>query len=205
MDKKVLKAIIVDLKNKGNSYQSISNTLKDEYEVVMSRQAICGMFNRLKEGENSKDSSDFIVVLNDIINYTVIGMTPKDIRSTLLKYKREVKLNTISEVLRDERELYLKTKLEYVERFKSVYKDIDGDEIIKVLSYKGVEPTLSSLSEIVSKAAYDIICNDAIKILVDIQNKVGYAHIIESVLRMTNLKISSRDINKEISNDLKKK
>ena len=54
MDSKTLKAFVIEHKDKGLSYQDISDKLREDFNIIRSRQALQGIYTRAMNSNNNQ-------------------------------------------------------------------------------------------------------------------------------------------------------
>ena len=80
MDKITLKNIIVQLRNEGKSFQTISDTLKHKYNIERTRQACQSMYKRATSVENMDKESIKIKLTIDIVHLHSMGLSDLQIK-----------------------------------------------------------------------------------------------------------------------------
>ena len=195
MDKTTLKATIVELKENGMSFSEISKELEDKFDIKMTRQAVCGMYNRIVSKNN--DSTN-IVLVKDICTYKSLGLSDFAIRNILKEHCVDVTSSYIKTVIDD--------KLEYIEDIKNDYVDrvsgmLDANihltSIINSMEYKGVKPTSNCIDEIIERASSKLLNDTCMEVLVNLYRNISDSNLIRKLISKYNMDIEFRDVKRE--------
>ena len=200
MDKRTIKSVILDLRNKGNSFQDISDVLKSEYNVSMSRQAICGMYKRLTSEDNVKNNFNLMVSTVDIVNYSVIGLDAYRIKDILVSRNIDLSLINIKNTLADNASSMHDF---YTEMLRVVSSKIrlgeDLESIRTALAYKGEKPTESVMKALLLDYATLEIRENAARTVAKIYNLTDDKTLVKKINTKFNLDVSSKDLGKIIN------
>lgn len=188
MDKKTLKSLIIELRDKGKSFQEISEILFNDYNVSMSRQAIYGMYHRAcAKLEHNKELE---VATCDIINYYCLGLVEREIKDLL---NVNVTLSEIEDII--------KNNETYIDKIKDNQLDIVNSldnynlgRIDEILSYKGVKPTKVIIDDLMNKHCLSLIKQSSIVILSNIYNTTENKAILGFINDKLNLDITLKDL-----------
>ena len=201
MNKKTLKAIIIELKDSGMTYNEISRCLKDKYDISMSRQSICGMYKRATSDKSFEQNLDVALHTEDIINYNIIGYSASEIKQILKKKNVEISLSTINDILNDNTNDIEKIKKNKVKRVECILNNGGNTkEIIKEIEFRCVKPKESSIDMFITDAISSIINVECKKILVTTYRNTSNIKPIKSVINEFGLDTNIREI-QNISNN----
>ena len=199
MDKRTLKAFIIELKDEhSKTFQQISEILLNEYDIKMSRQAVCGMYKRAyNQLENNKN---IIILTSDIINLKCIGYDCKQIKDILSKDKENLTLTDIKNVLLENSE-YLSVvrneKINHISRL--IDNGSDLDDIKGYLTFKGNKPSDNELFTLIYCASNKLIELKATEILAKTFSITENREMLKKSIEKFSLDITMRDIGKELN------
>ena len=158
MDKRTLKNIIIGYKLSGLSFADISNKLREEYNVDMSRQAICGLYNRATSKDNIKENYNTIINTTNICNYYVIGLNTKDIKEKLACNNCTLSLSKINKIIEDNGEYINIIEEHLVDKIKILLDNkCSMQQIINEISFNDIKPTSKKLDDLIFKASIKYI------------------------------------------------
>jgi DNA-binding transcriptional MerR regulator len=201
MDKQALKSTIILLRDEGMSFQEISDILRKDYNVKMSRQAVCGMYNRSTSDESLNRNKEVIAVTSDIINYKALGLTIKRIKDILDKNNYNISFNKLSDILNNNSELMNVVKEEQVNKVAVMLsRNTEIDNIVNSLEYKGEKPTTVVLKEIIEDATALLINKRATEILAKTYSLTEDRMILKNIISKYKLDITFRDIGSVLNN-----
>lgn len=197
MDKRTLKMLIIELKDSGRTYQEISEILKIEHSIIMTRQAVYGMYKRATSNEEINKSKELMLLTNDIINYTALGLNYKEIKNRIAQRKIDVKLADIKRIV-VENEAHIKSvELNNIRKASNLLKDgLDFEEIRMKLHFKGELPSKKVTNIIIEKATEIMIFEAITEILANVLSTTDNKDIIKSISAKFNIDITSRDLSK---------
>ena len=198
MDKRALKSTIIELKEKGLSYQNISDILAREYDVKMSRQAVGGMYNRATSDENIVKNKELILTTVDIINYNCIGLSNSEIKETLNKLGYRVSLSDIEYTLNINKEYKKSIEMLIIKKIIKGLKSGNGiDEIKSNITYNGLFVTDSRLKALMKLTAEQMINEQSKKVLDSIYNATDDKSLVKDIIAEHNISITMKDIESE--------
>lgn len=198
MDKRALKSTIIELKEKGLSYQNISDILAREYDVKMSRQAVCGMYNRATSDENIVKNKELILTTVDIINYNCIGLSNSEIKETLNKLGYRVSLSDIEYTLNINKEYKKSIEMLIIKKIIKGLKSGNGiDEIKSNITYNGLFVTESRLKVLMKLTAEQMINEQSKKVLASIYNATDDKSLVKDIIAEHNISLTMKDIESE--------
>ena len=201
MNKKTLKAMIIELKDSGMTYTELSRYLKDKYDIDMSRQSICGMYKRATSDKYFEQNLDVALHTDDIINYNIIGYSASEIKQILQEKNVKISLSNINDILNDNTNEIEKIKKSKIKKVEAILNN-DGNtkEIIKELEFKHVKPKVSSVDMFITDAINSIINTECKKILVTAYKNISNIKPIKSVINEFGLDTNIREIQNISSN-----
>lgn len=199
MDKKTLKLLIVELKESGKTYQEISDILLNSYDTPMSRQAVCGMYNRAISNITIKHNKDIEMATSDIINYCAVGCSYKEIKTRLLD-NITIPMTEVVSILKsniNQLETVLKSLILVVEKYLSNgYSELD---IIDRIQYKGVFIERSILRMLIKVATEHLLKSNATRTLTKIYSATEDRALIKNLISIHNIGITFTDINRALN------
>ena len=198
MDKRALKSTIIELKESGLSFQNISDVLAKEYNVHMSRQAVCGMFNRATSDDAISKNRELILTTADIVNYNCLGLNNNEIRDVLNKLGYSIVLSDIEYILSINSEYKKSVEMELVQKIvKGLKVGNEVSEIKSKLAYKGLTVTEQKLKALIKIAAEQMIYEQSRKVLSSIYNATDDKTLVKDIIAEHNMNITMRDIESE--------
>ena len=195
MDKRALKSTIIELKESGLSFQNISDVLAKEYDIHMSRQAVCGMYNRATSDEVINKNKELILTTEDIVNYNSIGLSNYEIKEVLDKLGYSITLSDIEYILSINTEYKKSVEMELVQKIVRGLKL--GNEITEIkekVTYKGLTITDSKLKTLLKISAEQMIYEQSKKVLASIYNATDDKTLVKDIIAEHNMNITMRDI-----------
>lgn len=195
MDKRALKSTIIELKESGLSFQNISDVLAKEYDIHMSRQAVCGMYNRATSDEVINKNKELILTTEDIVNYNSIGLSNCEIKEVLNKLGYSITLSDIEYILSINTEYRKSVEMELVQKIIRGLKL--GNEIAEIkekVTYKGLTITDSKLKTLLKISAEQMIYEQSKKVLASIYNATDDKALVKDIIAKHNMNITMRDI-----------
>lgn len=195
MDKRALKSTIIELKESGLSFQNISDILAKDYGIHMSRQAVCGMYNRATSDEVINKNKELILTTEDIVNYNSIGLSNYEIKEVLDKLGYSITLSDIEYMLSINTEYKKSVEMEIVQKIIRGLKL--GNEIAEIkekITYKGLSITDSKLKTLLKISAEQMIYEQSKKVLASIYNATDDKALVKDIIAEHNMNITMRDI-----------
>lgn len=195
MDKQSIKALIIELNDKGYTFKEISDTLSDNYNINMTRQAVHGMYKRAL---NSVEHTNKVKELT----HNILTLYSLGFKVTQLKEKYpELTVRDIESVLENNKDKLEKIRNNQVTLTANMIKNGQGlDEIEKALSFENERPTENVLKNIVKQASYTLINSNASVVLAKLFMLIEDRDILKDAIAKFNLDITFRDIGKAINN-----
>lgn len=195
MDKRALKSTIIELKESGLSFQNISDVLAKEYDIHMSRQAVCGMYNRATSDEVINKNKELILTTEDIVNYNSIGLSNYEIKEVLDKLGYSITLSDIEYILSINTEYKKSVEMELVQKIIRGLKL--GNEIAEIrakITYKGLSVTDNKLKSLLKISAEQMIYEQSKKVLASIYNATDDKALVKDIIAEHNMNITMKDI-----------
>lgn len=195
MDKRALKSTIIELKESGLSFQNISDVLAKEYDIHMSRQAVCGMYNRATSDEVINKNKELILTTEDIVNYNSIGLSNCEIKEVLNKLGYSITLSDIEYILSINTEYRKSVEMELVQKIIRGLKL--GNEIAEIrakITYKGLSVTDNKLKSLLKISAEQMIYEQSKKVLASIYNATDDKALVKDIIAEHNMNITMKDI-----------
>lgn len=194
MSKNELKALIIRLRDNGCSYGEISNVLKSEYGIEMSRQSVCGMYTRSVSKGKEKEVNRL-----DVVMYSVLGYSPLDIRE-ILKDNTEYSLSAmdIKDIIAESRELIKENRDRKVRTLaRALYDGTDSVGINNILSYNNRVAKRDEYRQLLCDATEIIMRELAATTYAQLFKATGNRDIVKRAMTQVGLEISFREIGKQ--------
>lgn len=194
MSKNELKALIIRLRDNGCSYGEISNVLKSEYGIEMSRQSVCGMYTRSVSKGKEKEVNRL-----DVIMYSVLGYSPLDIRE-ILKDNTEYSLSAmdIKDIIAESRELIKENRDRKVRTLaRALYDGTDNAGVNNILSYNNRVAKKDEYRQLLCDATEIIMRELAATTYAQLFKATGNRDIVKKAMTQVGLEISFREIGKQ--------
>lgn len=194
MSKNELKALIIRLRDNGCSYGEISNVLKSEYGIAMSRQSICGMYTRSVSKGKEKEVNRL-----DVIMYSVLGYSPLDIRE-ILKDNTEYGLSAmdLKDIIAESREIIKENRDRKVRTLaRALYDGTDSAGINNILSYNNRVAKKDEYRQLLCDATEIIMRELAATTYAQLFKATGNRDIVKKAMTQVGLEISFREIGKQ--------
>lgn len=195
MDKRALKSTIIELKESGLSFQNISDVLAKEYDIHMSRQAVCGMYNRATSDEVINKNKELILTTEDIVNYNSIGLSNYEIKEVLDKLGYSITLSDIEYILSINTEYKKSVEMELVQKIiRGLKLGNEIEEIKEKVTYKGLSITDNKIKALLKISAEQMIYEQSKKVLASIYNATDDKALVKDIIAKHNMNITMRDI-----------
>ena len=188
MDSTTLKATVIELRNRGMSFQDISKYLDSNYGVSKSRQALNGLYNRAKK--SSAETEERQKLICDIVNlYCILG-TAVEVTNKANILGISVTYNQVINIIRSKESYIADVRAAIV---KSIVDKIgntyDIREFKKTIAYKGVQ---------INNKTFDAYLEEAYTIFIK-QKIEGHLSLI---YRLTSDKSMAKRIGKAFNMDI---
>lgn len=194
MSKNELKVLIIRLRDSGCSYGEISNVLKSEYGIEMSRQSVCGMYTRSVSKGKEKEVNRL-----DVIMYSVLGYSSLDIRE-ILKDNTEYSLSAmdIKDIIAESRELIKENRDRKVRTLaRALYDGIDRIGVNNILSYNNKVAKKDEYKQLLCDATEIIMKELAATTYAQLFKATGNRDIVKRAMTQVGLEVSFREIGKQ--------
>lgn len=194
MSKNELKVLIIRLRDNGCSYGEISNVLKSEYGIEMSRQSVCGMYTRSVSKGKEKEVNRL-----DVIMYSVLGYSPLDIRE-ILKDNTEYSLSAmdIKDIIAESRELIKENRDRKVRTLaRALYDGTDSPGVNTILSYNNKVAKKDEYKQLLCDATEIIMKELAATTYAQLFKATGNRDIVKRAMTQVGLEVSFREIGKQ--------
>jgi len=194
MSKNELKVLIIRLRDSGCSYGEISNVLKSEYGIEMSRQSVCGMYTRSVSKGKEKEVNRL-----DVVMYSVLGYSPLDIRE-ILKDNTEYSLSAmdIKDIIAESRELIKENRDRKVRTLaRALYDGTDNAGVNNILSYNNRVAKKDEYRQLLCDATEIIMRELAATTYAQLFKATGNRDIVKRAMTQVGLEVSFREIGKQ--------
>ena len=196
MDKMTLRSLIIEMRNNGDSFQKISDTLRIDYGIEKTRQAICGMYNRIVSEEAQERNFDNLKITVDIINYAAIGLSNTGIRNQI----GDISMYKITDVINNHKGKIEDIQLEHRSIVKGVLLNNEDLEVIQhKLEYKDAKPTKDRVKQLIKEATLEIMYDNASSIMAHVLKLTDDKALVNNIIQDSGIKISYRDVNKALN------
>lgn len=196
IDKDYIKTIIIRLRNQGKSFQEISDTLSKEYNIIRSRQAICGMYNRAISDDKITQNIDETLSIHDILHYNAIGISCERITEILIANGIDISVYKVKNILKDNQDKSAKivSQLESLV-YKLIKNGYTKEQIKDNLRYKVELPTKTALAKYIQEATIKLLNNTKIEVLGKILNQTKDIELIKVLISVDD-SITFKDVTK---------
>lgn len=201
MDKRTLKIKIIELRDiYGLSYQDISDTLAQQYNIKMSRQAICGMYKRATSEESICTNRDLALATTDILNYYAIGINIREIKNIISSSDIRISSSDISNIIENNDKYLDEILKEQIRKVtQSVINNEDIKDLITRLAYKGYEPTKNKIDLLLKISTMKLLNDKAAEVLAKVYNMTDSRELIRDISNDFRICSISKEINKYIN------
>lgn len=182
MEKATLKSIIIGLKLSGLSFADISTRLKEDYDIEMSRQAVCGMYNRAMSKNKLDDSVAMAIMTTDVCRFYSLGKSIYEIKDIISNSKYELTINQIKLIIRNNKEVVDEMINEYINTAVNNITDFD-----KLIAFNGVVPSDKVIYYIKEKAVEKIFVSNSKELLNSLLNNGVDKTIIKDTAKRFNI------------------
>ncbi len=199
MDKKTLRAIVVEYRNKGWEFSKISKMLKEEYGIVRDRQALHGIYTRAIKSMNNEKSKYSVAAVADVVNVYTLGYSMAETRHIATSLGNFVSYYNVRDIIASEEE-YIRS-VKNTMACKAVGIIMEGrsqEEIKNEIAYKGVMPTEKGFNSVLVDAYTMIVLNAATNEIVKAYRDIENREIIKEVISNTGLNINIAEIKSRV-------
>lgn len=194
MDKLTLKSTILELRDSGFTFEEISNTLKEEYNITMSRQAVHGMYNRTVASDNSNRQKNIILSTSDILNYYCLGITEDKIKG-LLEF--DMKVADIKRVILENPDNITCIRKTQINRIiTSIINGADINDIKKSLAYKCISIEDKVFNKLIEKASETYIRESVALNILSIYNMSNDRQLTKKLIDKFNINMNISELGK---------
>lgn len=195
MDRKTLRAFVIDSRNKGMTFENMAEALRNEYGIVRNRQSLHGIYKRAITNKEREASSEKISMIADVVNIYALGYNMAETRNIACNIGNDVSYYNVRDIISKEQEYIESVKNTMV--FKTVRLILEGkssESMVEELTYKGIKPTENGLKSILIDSYSMIVLSAATNELVKAYRDVEDRDIIRKVIEKTGLDIEIQDI-----------
>lgn len=195
MDRKTLRAFVIDSRNKGMTFENMAEALRNEYGIVRNRQSLHGIYKRAITNKEREASSEKISMIADVVNIYALGYNMAETRNIACNIGNDVSYYNVRDIISKEQEYIESVKNTMV--FKTVRLILEGkssESMVEELTYKGIKPTENGLKSILIDSYSMIVLSAATNELVKAYRDVEDRDIIRKVIEKTGLDIKIQDI-----------
>lgn len=188
MDVKTLRALVIEHKDLGMSYQEISDMLERDYNVVRSRQALQGMYTRAVDRRNREleDRKNKICIIADIVNIHCLGYNKTEITRIIKSLGHNLSYRRVVSIVNSQDKYIKEVETAIGNRVADKLGSIEYiSELKDIIKYKEVPITDKKIKEYIAMG-YNIIIN----------NKIN--EVLSEVYKMTD----DRGIVRQVANNI---
>lgn len=146
-----LKSIITNLRNRGLTFQEISDELKSKYGIEKSRQAIQGLYSRTVETRENLLSEYEVTLKIDIVNLYCIGYNMTQITNILNNMGVPVTYSRVSDIIKNNNSYIQSVNSGLLVRIGEIYDSCTVDQMKKTIEYKGFSITDSRFNQLIGE------------------------------------------------------
>lgn len=202
MDKSTLKSVIIGLKLNEMSFADISDKLKDEYGINMSRQAVCGLYNRATSDEAVKNNLELVLKRTDICKYAALGLNSKSIKKIVEGEEFNISIGKIDSIIKENTDYMGEIEDDMINTmFNGLESSKSMCSILEELEYKGVKTTSKKLDYLLDKVVTKIINKRCTEVLAKTFDATGDRDLVRKMISRFNLDLTFRDIGKELNRE----
>lgn len=195
MDKRALKSLIIELKESNISYQEISNILEKDYNIHMSRQAVCGMYTRATSDKTLNKNKELILATEDIVNYNNIGLDNREIKAVLDSIGYQIAINDIKYIIEINSEYIKALERELVYKVsKGITSGDDVQYIRNKIVYKSIKVTENRFKTLLNLATEQLIVDSVTKVLSNVYDITDDKQLVREAIAQHNLNITLKYI-----------
>lgn len=199
MDRKTMRTLIIDYRNRGKTFREISEILRDNYGIIRDRQAIQGIYNRAIAKMAKNELVNNYTIVSDIVNLYVLGYNMAEITKLTKEIGEEVTYYKVRNTLTKELEYIDEVrKRKIIQAVECIQCGYNLENIKKRLEYKGVYPTDKGLKDILIEAYSIIVTNEAINELAKAYKYLKDKDVIKEIIIKTGLNVTLEDIKSRV-------
>lgn len=198
MEKNELKAIIIELKDKGHSYQEISEYLLKNHGIKKSRQAIYGLYTRTLNYTNDENKKQIMLYTNDICHYVALGISKQRIKEILSDDNINISIGKINDISTKNSDYIENIKTSYINKLITVIRNGNDMRFIKLsLKYKNESITDKQLNILLDACSIIMIRERVIDELILIYSSTDNKQLIKDIIKRYNINTSLSEIIKQ--------
>lgn len=152
MDLNTIKNIICVMRDKGMTYQAISDKLRDDYGIVKSRQAIQGLYVRAREDRANKLSESELSLKCDTISIYNLGYNMTQVTKILQSNYPDITYQKVLSIIKENKEYSHNMEIASIALLQDSFDNEDDPNVLKnMLTYKGVPVTQNRFNYLISQ------------------------------------------------------
>lgn len=194
LDLKTLKTMIVELRDtNGLSFQEISDTLKSEYGVDKSRQAISGLYNRIKKQEKVDIEHQKLVM--DIVNLYCMLESATSVCNELAKAGISITYRQVLNTIKENESYVNSVRQTITANIESKLDKVDDiRDLVNSLDYKGIPISNKRFNEYLEAACKYNIKNGIIKQLIHFYKLSSNMDMIRNIGEVFGIELKTSDL-----------
>lgn len=192
MDMQTLKSIIIELRNQGMTFQEIADTLKQNYGIVKTRQAISGLYNRAKIAATYDEQTQKLV--RDIVNTYCLVDNATQVAEELHNMGQDIPYRKVLDIINKETEYINSVRDTIVATMEARLPDIKDIRELMGIQYKNVTISTKRFNEYFEEACKHHIKSSILGNLQTIYKLTSNKGMVKSIGQQFNIGIRTDDL-----------
>lgn len=140
------------MRNKGMTYQAISDSLKNDYGIEKSRQAVQGLYVRTIEDRENFDSETELAIKCDIINIYCLGYNMTQVTNLVSNFWSGITYQKVISIIKSNGDYIDSVENAMLARLSDKIDTEDNPNILRsMLSYRDISVTDSRFSNLINQ------------------------------------------------------
>lgn len=200
IDKKALKASIVEYREKGLSYTDICDLIEKDFGIEMSRQSVYAMYKRAKSDKNIEKNKKLHIARPYIIRYSILGYKPSEIKEIIKRVlESDISVSDIAYAIEEAKASgqYNGMLDEEIELVRSLVQS--GEDLVTFvnkLTFMGVKPTPSACKQLLSEYVAREIKLSKARIIGSVMNLVNNDYFIKQLIAENEGGVTIKEVQK---------
>jgi len=192
MDKLTLKSMIIEYRESGLSFSDISEELLKKYNIRMSRQAVCGMYNRATSEDAVTKNKNLILSTSNILNYYCIGLALEDIKAII---GMNITISDIKKVIKDNTDnINTIRKTQLTKIVTSIKNGADINDIKRSMAFKGIQIDSKVFNKLVEMASEAYVKEAISYKIMNIYNMSNDKQLTKKLMNKFNINMSISEL-----------
>lgn len=152
MDLNTIKNIICVMRDKGMTYQAISDKLREDYGIIKSRQAIQGLHVRAREDRALKLSESEISLKCDVISIYNLGYNMTQVTKIVQNLYPDITYQKVLAIIKENKEYSTNMEIASIALLQDAFdSENDPGTLKNMISYKGVPITQARFNYLIAQ------------------------------------------------------